>query len=330
MLRFYRGPSVLIQSIWSTTCLTSFCILGNWGMEDYQPTTELIGGPRLFQRVGFQSLHINHYFPVSRTFSVSQWAGFLCVAVTKHLPKSFSWRKVLFGTMSDPCESQPTIANKAMQNDLVHSARNHEAGDHGRHSSPTHKPSLEHWPNPEAPVTTNWPWWPVLSILIVPRKHYQLGNQCSNTVAGGGTSDSYQHWVNASAGSRLHPLQDPFLSIDKEKGDCLGPVYTLSNWSCAPWDFYMLLLICVIRSLWSLGFPEDGLLLPQHQAVPRTWTSISLLSASLLLLLSEINTWHLLRFPLRVLSHTLTYLTCLSYSSNTGRVSQHFIVLSYC
>lgn len=175
MFRFYRGPPVLIQSVWITTCLSSFYILENWGMEDYQPITELIGGPRLFQRAGFQSLHINHYFPVSRNFLVSQWAGFLCIVVTKHLPKWFSWRKVLFGTMTGPCGSQPTIANKAMQNDLVHGARNHEAGDHGGHPSSTHKSSREHWPNPEALETTDWPWWPILTILITPRKHYQLG-----------------------------------------------------------------------------------------------------------------------------------------------------------
>lgn len=175
MFRFYRGSPVLIQSVWVTTCLSSFYILGNWGMDDYQSITELIGGPRLFQRAGFQSLHINHYFPVSRNFSVSQWASFLCVAVTKHLPKWFSWRKVLFGTMSGSCESQPTIANKAMQNDLVHGARNHEAGDHGGHPSSTHKPSREHWPNPEAPEATDWPWWPVLTILITPQKALPAG-----------------------------------------------------------------------------------------------------------------------------------------------------------
>lgn len=222
--------------------------------------------------------------------------------------------------MTGPCESQPTIANKAMQNDLVHGARNHEAGDHGRHSSPTHKPSREHWPNPEAPVTTNWPWWPVLSILTIPRKHYQLGNQCSNTVAGGGTSDSYQHWVNASAGSRLPPLQDRFLSIDKEKGDCLGPVCTVSSWSCAPWDFSMLLLICVIRALWSLGFREQkmGCFCLNTRPFPGR-ASVFLLFHFRCYFLKLIHDIYSDSPPCSEPYFNL--LTCLSCSSNTRRVS---------
>lgn len=43
--------------------------------------------------------------------------------------------------MAGPWESQPTTANKAMQNGLVHGARKNGAEEHGGPSSPTHNPA---------------------------------------------------------------------------------------------------------------------------------------------------------------------------------------------